>query len=132
MRSGMERTAPSRRSSRCRSSSRCNSMNMIIGMVFTVLYAVLSFFLALAMSIHGPELIVHFSAGFLVIAIAAIWSIYFFLRRRDPRYKTLIFSSCALGIGLLLGGTIIASREPLVNLDVYRMERHAANTAVSN
>src|SRR5262249_51279135 len=39
---------------------------------------------------------------------------------------------CALGVGLLLVGTIIASWDPLVELDVYRSERHAAQTLVFN
>src|SRR5262245_59931226 len=107
-------------------------MNIIIGIVFTILYAFLTFFGAGAMSVHGPELLLHFSIGFLVIAIAALWSSYFPLNRRNLRHNTLSFFCCALGVGLLLVGEIIASWDPLVELDVYRSERHAAQTFVFN
>ena len=107
-------------------------MNKIIGIIFTILYTALAYFLALLMSVHGSEFIFQFSIGFLIIAIVVLWWIYFFVKRRNFRRNTLIFFFCALGIGLLLAGTIIASWTPLVGLDVYRSEKHALNTGVSN
>jgi len=107
-------------------------MNKSVGIIFTIIYIVLTYFLALLMSVHGPELILQFSIGFLIIAIVILWWIYFFVKRRNFKHSTIIFFFSALGVGLLLVGTIIASWKPLVDLDIYRLEKHSANTEVSN
>lgn len=65
-----------------------------------------------------------------MVAIAALWWIYFLIKRRNFRRNTLIFSLSALGVGLLLVGTIIASWEPLLDWDIHRQEKRAGNTEV--
>ena len=107
-------------------------MNKIIGIIFTILYAVIAYFLALLMSVHGPELILPFSIGFLVIAIVVLWCVFFFVKRQNFKHSSVIFFFSSVGVGLLLVGTIILSWEPLVGLDVYRSEKHSQNTEVSN
>ncbi len=107
-------------------------MNKIIGIIFTVVYVVLAYVLTILLGLEGPELMVYFAAGYLVVAIIALWWTYFFVRRRDFKQKTLIFFFSGLGIAVLLAGAIIASRSPLIDLDVYRSEKHAASTEVFN
>lgn len=104
----------------------------IIGIIFTIVYAYLALSLAALMSVHGPDFILHFSAGFLMVAIAALWSIYFLITRRNFRYNTVIFCLSGLGIGLLLLGTIIASWEPLLDWEIRGQEERAAKTEVLN
>src|SRR5690242_16329662 len=105
-------------------------MNKWIGFLFTLIYIVLAGFMALIMSVHGPELIGYFAAAYLLIAVAALWWIYYFVERRQLRRSRLIFSLSGSGLGLLLAGTLFASWSPLVVLDVYRSEKRAANTQV--
>jgi hypothetical protein len=107
-------------------------MNKTIGATFTLIYVVVAYFLALLMSVHGPQLIGYFATGYLVVAIIGLWLIYFFANRRhlESRTLTLLFSGVAIGV--LLVAAMIASWRPLVDLDIYRMHKHAANTQVFN
>lgn len=107
-------------------------MNKIIGIIFTLIYIVVASFLAILLKVHGPELMIYFAAGYLVIAVIALWWIYFFVRRRNLKRSAVIFFFSGLGIGLLLIGAIIGSRIPLVELDIYRSEKHAEGTEVFN
>ena len=107
-------------------------MNKLVGVIFTISYACLALPLGLLLSVHGPDFIPYFSVGFLIIAIAALWGIYFFIERRDFRRKTLTFSLSASGVGLLLVGTIIASWEPILNWEIRLEDKRAANTEVLN
>lgn len=100
--------------------------------IFTVLYAVLTYALALFIGVHGPELIGYFAAGCFLFAVLALWRIYFAVNRRDFKRPTLVFFFSGLGIGLLLGCVLIASREPLVKIDIYRSEKEVAHTEVLN
>ncbi len=105
-------------------------MNKTVGIVFTILYIVAAYFLAVLLSIHGPELIGYFAAGVLIIAIVLLWCIYFLVESRGFTHSTLVFFLSASTVGLLLLGTIIASWGPLVDLDSYFQKKRAANTEV--
>ncbi|MCE3255244.1 MAG: hypothetical protein K0R25_738 [Rickettsiaceae bacterium] len=106
--------------------------NKITGIVFTIIYAIGAGFLSILGSVHGPSLFIYFSAGFLAIAILALWGVYFFVKRRDFRHDFAIFFFGALAIGLILTGTIIASWSPIVDLDIRKSEKRSENTIISN
>lgn len=107
-------------------------MNKTIGIIFTLGYIVLTYFLVLGLGRHGPGLIGYFATGYLVIAIIGLWRINFFVSRRDLKRKTYIFFFSGLIIAVLLVGAIFASLKPLVELEVYQLQRHAASTEVSD
>lgn len=99
-------------------------MNKTIGIIFTLGYIVLTYFLVLLLGREGPGLFGYFATGYLVIAIIGLWWIYF------KRKTDINFFFIGLGIAVLLAGAILASWNPLVELGVYRMEKHAASTEV--
>lgn len=105
-------------------------MNKTIGIIFTIIYTLIAFFLGILMSVHGPALTLQFSIGFLGIAIGILWWIYFFVKRQNFRRSSMIFFFSAIGVGLLLLGAIIASRNPLIQLEESRDAKHAASTEV--
>lgn len=108
-------------------------MNKTLGAIFTVIYALIAFYLGTAMSVmHGIELTLPFSGGFLGIAIGTLWWIYFFVKRKNFRRSSMFFFFSGIGVGLLLVGAIIASQNPLSQLERYRHAKHAANTEVLN
>ncbi len=93
-------------------------MDKTIGIIFTIVYILGAFFLG----VHGPELILPFSIGFLSIAIGALWGSYYFVKRQNFRRSSVIFFFSAVGVGLLLVGAIITSRNPLIQLEESRDE----------
>lgn len=105
-------------------------MNKTIGIIFTVIYALIAFFLGVLMDIHGPELTLPSSIGFLSIAIGILWWNYFFIKRKNVRRGSMIFFFSAVGVGLLLVGAIIASRPALIILEESRDKKHAVSTEV--
>jgi hypothetical protein len=107
-------------------------MNKTLGVIFTIIYTLIAFFLGVLMGIHGPELTLPSSIGFLGIAIGILWWIYFFIKRKNFRRSSMIFSLASVGVGLLLVGAIIASRNPLIQLEESRDAKHAASVEVLN
>lgn len=107
-------------------------MNKTIGIIFTIIYTLIAFFLGVLMSVHGPELTLQFSIVVLGIAIGILWWIYFFVERKNFTRSSTIFSFSAIGVGILLVGAIIASRYPLTQLEEYRDKKHSANVEVLN
>lgn len=107
-------------------------MNKSIGIIFTLIYIIVIYLLAIIASVHGSDLIIHFATGYLLVAIIALWWIYFFVKRRNFKRSTIILFLSGLGVGLLLIGALLASARSIVKLDQYLEKEHIANTEVFN
>ena len=106
-------------------------MNKIIGLIFTLVYIVLAYFLMI-MSIHGPRLFPYFELDFLVVALGVLWWLCFFVPRRKPGHLSLVLTLCGLAIGALLILVSYASWGRLVDWEVYLDQKRAAATEVLN
>lgn len=105
-------------------------MSRTIGIIFTLGYIILTYFIVILLGRHWPELIGYFATGYLVIAIIGLWWINVFVNRRDLKRKTDILFFSGLIIAVLLVGAIFASLELLVEFEVSQLQKHAASTEV--
>jgi hypothetical protein len=105
--------------------------NKIIAALFTIVYVALAFVLGLLGSFHaGSPLVPVFSMVLLVVAVAALWTLYFWLRRRaaEQHVLALLTGGVAIAFGLFAG--CIGTFGLLERREFAAMERRAAATTV--
>jgi hypothetical protein len=104
-------------------------MNKAFALLFTFIYIVLAYFLAVLGSIHGSNLYPYFELSFLVIALTVFLWLCFWIPPRQPGHGLATLTLCGVGVGALLVLASFASRGPLIEGDV---RQRAAATEVFN
>lgn len=93
-------------------------MNKALALLFTFIYIVLAYFLAVLGSIHGSSLYPYFELSFLVIALSVLWWLRFWIPPRQPGHGLATLTLCGVGVGALLALASFASRGTLIDWDV--------------
>ncbi len=107
-------------------------IDRLIAIAFSLLLLVLGAFVGLVGSIHGPDRLAEFTFAYAVLAVALLWTSYWFIRHRGYRYRPLLIAATAIVLGAALIGASQATVGFLVDLESAHQRRLAAATQVFN